>query len=50
MEKELYIEELKKLDNEILKRLIELSKNKKAIDYLTNPILFGVLKAFLMKK
>lgn len=38
---------LDKLPDDALKRLAELSTNKKALGYFSNPIQFAVLKGFL---
>ncbi len=48
--KEKFLKELEKLDEKILEKLVELSKNEKAKNYLSNPILFATLKGFLKIK
>lgn len=45
--KEEYLKKLQELDEDVLKRLVELSENPKALSYLKNPILFATLKMYL---
>ena len=47
--KEKYLKELEKLDEKVLERLVELSKNEKAKSFFTNSILFNTLKVALNK-
>lgn len=39
--KEIYLKELEKLDEKILERLVEVSKNSKAQSYFSNPLLYS---------
>ena len=48
--KEKYIQELEKLDEKILKRLVELSKYPKIRNTFSNTILFGMLKMKLQSE
>lgn len=47
MSKQKYLQELEKLDEKILERLVEVSKSAKAKSYFTNPLLYASMKAFL---
>lgn len=45
--KEEAIKQLEDLPDDVVKRLAELSTNKKALGYFSNPIQFAVVKGFL---
>lgn len=46
--KEKLIQELAQLDNEVLERLVELKKSKKAIEMVTSPQSWKMIKDFIM--
>ncbi|CEN40555.1 hypothetical protein [Capnocytophaga cynodegmi] len=48
--KEQYIKELEKLDEKVLKRLVELSKYQKIRNTFSNDLLFGMLKIKLQSE
>lgn len=48
--KEKYLKELEKLDEKILEKLVELSKNEEAKNCLSNPFLYAILKKRLKIK
>lgn len=50
MSKQKYLQELEKLDEKILERLVEVSKNEKAKSYFTSSIKFNLLKGYLVGK
>lgn len=45
--KQKYLNELAKFDEAVLKRLVELSKDKKAVAFFTNSVSFSFLKGIL---
>lgn len=47
MNKKEALKKLEKLPEKVLVRIAELSANKKAIGYFSNPLQFGILKSFL---
>lgn len=47
--KQKYLDELSQLDEIVLKRLCELSKEPKALEYFKSVFLFNLLKGYLKK-
>lgn len=45
--KEQALKKIEKLDEKVLIKLAELSDNKKAMSYFSNPILYATLQKFL---